>query len=372
VLKIPAEILEATRLTRAGRLADATAAIQRALRRPAARPSADEADPARISIDGAIDGDYRVIEVERRSPVIPGPRPSETREGGRFIQDSFANHAGARGYKLYIPGGYRGEPLPMVVMLHGCKQTPDDFAAGTRMNALAEEAGCLVLYPAQSRGANGSRCWNWFKRADQQPGEGEPAIIAGMTEELARRHGIDRRRVFVAGLSAGGAMAAVMGRTYPTLYAGISVHSGIAYAIAHDLPSALAAMRGGGGRAAGTAARAAATSTVPTIVFHGDRDAVVHPSNADRLVASSRMSYEHGARQGPANPRVTVERGRAPGGHAYTRAIYRDPDGQMLLENWTIHGAGHAWSGGSASGSFTDPKGPDATREMLRFFGVRP
>jgi poly(hydroxyalkanoate) depolymerase family esterase len=363
LLKLPDEILEATRLTRAGRLADATAAIQRALRRPPVPAAATEAAPPRAPIDG----EYRVVDAEPRSAVAPLPHPRGRHDDGRFIQDSFANHAGARRYKLYIPGAHRGEPLPMVVMLHGCKQTPDDFAAGTRMNVLAEEAGCFVLYPAQSQGANGSRCWNWFRKAHQQPGEGEPAIIAGMTEALAQRYGIDRRRVFVAGLSAGGAMAAVMGRTYPTLYAGICVHSGIAYAIAHDLPSAFAAMRGAGARGD---ARAAAAACVPTIVFHGDRDAVVHPSNADRLVVGSGTSPEPGAPHGPGNPRVTLERGRAPGGHAYTRAVYRDASGRVVLENWTIHGAGHAWSGGSASGSFTDPKGPDASREMMRFFGV--
>ena len=369
MLKIPTEILEATRLTRAGRLAEATAAIQRALQRPAGHRAADEVRPARVSIGGVIDGDCRVVEVERPSPAVREHRPRETGDGGRFIQDSFANHAGARHYKLYIPAAHRSRPLPLVVMLHGCKQTPDDFAAGTRANVFAAEAGCFVLYPAQSRRANGSRCWNWFNRADQQHGGGEPAIIAGMTEDVASRYGIDPRRVFVAGLSAGGAMAAVMGRTYPTLYAGICIHSGIAYAIAHDLPSALAAMRGSSGRSGSDAPRAAAPH-VPTIVFHGDRDAVVHPSNADRVAAGSGTSSEPGAREDPNNPCVTVERGRAPGGHAYTRAVYRDADGRVRLENWTIHGAGHAWSGGSASGSFTDPKGPDATREMMRFFGV--
>jgi poly(hydroxyalkanoate) depolymerase family esterase len=247
------------------------------------------------------------------------------------------------------------------VMLHGCTQTPDDFAAGTRMNALAEEAGCFVLYPEQTQGANRSRCWNWFKRGDQRRDKGEPAIIAGMTREVTSRYGIDAGKVYVAGLSAGGAMAAVMGAAYPDLYAAVGMHSGLAVGSAHDVASAFAAMRGRA-RSPAEGSSAEASRAVPIIVFHGDRDTTVHPRNGEQVIAQS------------APPDVasgsppSVEKGRVPGGHAYTRTVRHDPTGRIVLEHWLVHGAGHAWSGGSALGSYTDPKGPDAAQAMMRFF----
>jgi len=227
------------------------------------------------------------------------------------------------------------------------------------MNALAEERGCFVLYPAQTRAANRSRCWNWFKRGDQRRDQGEPAIIAGMTREVVSRYGIDARKVYVAGLSAGGAMAAVMGAAYPDLYAAIGIHSGLAVGSAHDVPSAFAAMRGtpppsprGGVPASGA---------TPVIVFHGDRDTTVHPRNGEHVILES-------TDRSAASNTLSVERGQVPGGHAYTRTVHADPKGRVILEHWLVHGAGHAWSGGSTRGSYTDPKGPDAAREMIRFF----
>ena len=306
-------MLEATRLTRAGNLLEATAAIRRALgQHPVSRPG--------------------------RARVRPGPVPAvEIPQGGagEFVAGAYTHQQGARPYKLFIPTGYTaGKALPLVVMLHGCTQNPDDFAAGTRMNRLGEERQCFVLYPAQTQSANQSRCWNWFKRAHQRRDKGEPAIIAGMTREIVQRHGIDASKVYVAGLSAGGAMAAVMGAAYPELYAAVGVHSGLPVGSAHDLPSAFAAMRGAPpARASG----AAAGRVVPAIVFHGDQDATVHPSNgaqvASQCVARDDKSID-----------VIVQRGQVPGGHA--------------------------WSGGSARGSYTDPNGPDAAREMMRFFGL--
>jgi poly(hydroxyalkanoate) depolymerase family esterase len=244
-------------------------------------------------------------------------------------------------------------------MLHGCTQNPDDFAAGTRMNALAEAQGWLVLYPAQAGAANGSGCWNWFRREDQRREEGEPSLIAGMAREVRARYEADARRVYVAGLSAGGAMAAVMGAVYPELFAAVGVHSGLPYGAAHDLPSALAAMREGRGAPQHLAAGAAR----PTIVFHGDRDATVHPRNGEGVVQAAR-----GALAGAALGRVV--RGEVPGGHRYTRTVYAGAEGRPVVEGWLVHGAGHAWSGGSPRGSYTDPRGPDAAREMLRFFSA--
>jgi poly(hydroxyalkanoate) depolymerase family esterase len=278
-------------------------------------------------------------------------------EGARFIEGSYSNAAGRRAYRLFIPSRYQGQPLPLVVMLHGCTQSPEDFAAGTRMNFIAEEQSCFVVYPAQPSAANQSKCWNWFRAADQQRGSGEPSLIAGITRQIMRDYTVDPKRVYVGGLSAGAAAAAVMGATYDDLYAAIGVHSGLACGAATDLPSAFVAMRQGGGSAA-TAVRGDAPA-VPTIVFHGDRDATVHPDNGDQVL-------ERGMKT--TRTQKKVHRGRVPGGHAYTRTIRSDASGRGLFEHWTIHGAGHAWSGGSPAGSYTDPRGPDATREMLRFF----
>ena len=333
--KSPFALLNATRLARTGRLLEATADIQRILRQSQAS-------------DVAVDGQAV-------------PSTSVEAQPGDFIAGSHTSQAGTRPYKLYIPTGYAGKALPMIVMLHGCTQTPDDFAAGTRMNALAEQRQFFVLYPAQTSTANGSRCWNWFKPSDQQRDKGEPAIIAGMTREVMNRYRVDAGKVYVAGLSAGGAMAAVMGSTYPDLYAAVGVHSGLPVGSAHDVPSAFAAMRGTTSASSGSTAPAARASRI--IVFHGDRDTTVHQRNGEQVISQSA-----GPDAGSSRSTVSVEQGQVPGGHAYTRTVQTDPTGRVTREHWLVHGAGHAWSGGSARGSYTDPKGPDATREMIRFF----
>ncbi len=394
-------IREATRLTRAGHLIEATRLLQHMLAGKAAAVPDTVADGepgpdagATLSLDPAPDS------------ALPPPGPSRTtfggtaaaspaaatlrsilarfnrlgREGniaerqeqsavqrrdlvpevGQFLERVYANQAGRRSYKLYIPGAHHGQALPLVVMLHGCTQSPDDFAAGTRMNFLAEEHDCFVAYPCQPSSANPSKCWNWFNPGDQQRGAGEPSLIAGITRQIMEDHAIDARRIYVAGLSAGGAAAVIMGTAYPDLYAAIGVHSGLACGAASDLPSAFAAMRQDGNMSvAGHAPRAMSREGVPTIVFHGDQDKTVHPRNGDLVVAQL---------QPTASPDRKIEHGRVPGGHAYSRTIHVDASGQAVLEQWVIHGAGHAWSGGSPAGSYTDPRGPDAGREMLRFF----
>lgn len=275
---------------------------------------------------------------------------------GKFLSLSCSAPAGTRAYKLYIPSTYTGQSMPLVVMLHGCKQNPDDFAAGTGMNALAEEEGCLVVYPAQTKNANGSNCWNWFQAGDQRRDGGEPSIIAAITREIIRDYKVDPTRVYVAGLSAGGAMAAILASEYPDLYAAAGVHSGLPTGAAHDVPSAFAAMSKGG---APGAAKTGNKSAVPVIVFHGDNDKTVHPRNGHDVLAQQ---------ADPKASAATVEKGSTPNGRSYTRAVHRDAAGKLVAEHWTVHGSGHAWSGGTRRGSYTDPKGPDASREMLRFF----
>jgi poly(hydroxyalkanoate) depolymerase family esterase len=272
---------------------------------------------------------------------------------GLFLDLAYANAAGERRCKLYVPSGHTGQAVPLIVMLHGGTQNADDFAAGTRMNELAERHGFLVAYPEQSRRANPMGYWNWFQPKDQRRGSGEASLIAGLTTQIIDAYAIDAHRVYVAGFSAGAAMAAVMATAYPDVYAAAGVHSGLAAGAAHDIPSAFAAMAEG--------ALADASLLVPLIVFHGDGDATVDHVNADCLVRAALPDARD--RQQP-----LTTRGRVPGGHAYTRRVYSDRDGTPRVEHWTIHRAGHAWSGGSPHGTYTDPRGPDASTELARFF----
>jgi poly(hydroxyalkanoate) depolymerase family esterase len=383
-------IREATRLTHSGQLAEATALLQRMLRGERA-PDAISRSQGRVFLPGheppTIDAKANDVEETdsahlARSPSAPSRRlqplydrakdgswlgmrgvnrtPPSTSdivpEGANYIEAAYSNPAGSRDYKLFIPSGYKGQPLPLIVMLHGCTQSPDDFAAGTRMNFFAEEHTCIVVYPAQRSDANQSKCWNWFRTADQQRGAGEPSLIAGITRQVMREYSVDPKRVYVAGLSAGAAAAAIMGAIYNDLYAAVGIHSGLACGAATDMPSAFAAMRQGGGP------RRVISGDglhVPAIIFHGDRDTTVHPNNGGQVLEQA---------LGTTSTQKTVHRGRIPGGHDYTRTTHTDASGREILEYWSIHGAAHAWSGGSPAGSYTDQRGPDATREMLRFF----
>ena len=285
--------------------------------------------------------------------------PPAVPEGAQFQWRSFTGAAGTRRYRLYIPASAAKRPRGLLVMLHGCKQNPDDFATGTDMNTVAEENGVLVAYPGQTGADNASSCWNWFRPGDQGRDSGEPSIIAGLTREIMSEFSVERDQVFVAGLSAGGAMAAVMGETYPDIYAAVGIHSGLAYGSANDVMSAFSAMRGDVGLAARNPTRAA-TGLTRTIVFHGAADRTVHPSNAERIVAAVAPHR--------ADATMRRESGRRTDGRTYARTILADPAGLPIVEQWLVDGAGHAWSGGRAAGSFTDPKGPDASTEMVRFF----
>jgi poly(hydroxyalkanoate) depolymerase family esterase len=241
-------------------------------------------------------------------------------------------------------------------MLHGGTQTADDFAGGTRMNVRAEEDSCLVAYPIQPGHANLSKCWNWFRPEDQCRDRGEPSLIAGITRQIMKDYSVDPGRVYVAGFSAGGAAATVLTATYPDLYAAAGVHSGLAFGTAGDVVSAFAAMRGDCSKQYRTFAFA--KEAVPTIVFHGENDRIVHPANAEEIVGSIKVLAS----------RTDVRRGQVSGGRAYTCTSYITTDGQVVVEDWRIDGAGHAWSGGHPAGSYTDAHGPDAAKEMLRFF----
>ncbi len=391
---------EAAQMTQSGQLMAATEAIQRALRGEAGDAATGPTAPphplaphsmARNNRSIVLDGLVRVIDeaAAQASGWTPAGAPAEVDPGTgagaataeaaapaapidptveRWSDGSFSQGGRSVAYKLYVPplaAGSAPVPRPLVLMLHGCTQNPADFATGTRMNALAREHGCVVLYPAQTQRGNAQRCWNWFKAQHQQRGRGEPALLAALVQSVMAREDIDPARVYVAGLSAGGAMADILGRCYPELFAAVGVHSGLPAGAASDLPSALAAMQGGPATPAGAAAaRGAGTRTPPVIVFHGDADATVHPRNGTAVASA--------AQGGSGGAAARVTEGRSAQGQRFTRSEYLGEDGSVAVEHWRLHGAGHAWSGGSAQGSYTDPRGVDASAEMLKFFLAHP
>jgi poly(hydroxyalkanoate) depolymerase family esterase len=374
-------MVKATNLTRSGNLHGATALIQSLLGRDnalAAAPAAedviegsctllDDVPPESVRRPGATDARetpksprnalsevLRKIKAGGMPARAPGtPAPLTVPPGASFVSMTYASAQGNRDYRLYTPANASHTPMPLIVMLHGCTQTPEDFAAGTGMNGLAEEYGCLIAYPGQPHGANAQKCWNWFRPEDQVRGRGEPAILAGITQSILGGHSADPARVYIAGLSAGGAAAAIVGNAYPDIFTAVGVHSGLPAGSAQDIPSAFAAMRTG---ASGKPQRV----FVPTIVFHGLSDNTVHPGNG-RAVLDRALEVHPQLSQ-------TSTRATAPGGRTYRQTRHDLDCGRSMAEHWEIDGAGHAWSGGQAGGSYTDPNGPDASREMVRFF----
>ncbi len=363
----------ATRLTREQNLTEATRVLMRALTpgadappapEPAAhtephaptfrlrRPLGETVELLRHAGLPGLDQNSALVAL-RKTPQIDVPT------GAVYVSRSYVGPAGARDYKVYAPKSLGDGKRPLIVMLHGCAQNPDDFALGSRMNELAEEHGFLVAYPAQSTQANQMGCWNWFNPADQTREKGEPSLIAGVTRAVMAEWRVDEARVYVAGLSAGGAMAATMAATYSELYAGVGIHSGLAHGSASDVASAVAAMSG---KLEFGAARALMSEYgVRTIVFHGEADQKVHPTNAETIIARARLDLAE------ALARETRESGSA-GGRSYSRILIADSRGVPQLEHWTVEGLGHAWSGGNPAGSFADRQGPHASREMVRFF----
>ena len=400
---------EATQLVRNGQLAEATRAIQQTLggavarhggppttpggagaasllRTPASAAAHADADaPAwrRAStpqdVEDAVVVDRGDYSAPRPDAAIPA-RGAQAEQPGSFTRVAFT-YPGAphnpHHYHLYVPPGAMAEtPMPLVLMLHGCTQNPVDFATGTGMNAAAAPANALVLYPEQPHSANPNGCWNWFRPGDQHRGKGEPALLVAMVQDVMARHPVDTRRVYVAGLSAGGAMAALLGREYPEVFAAVGVHSGLQAGAAHNVMAALSAMKNGAKpQARATPVAAPGQPLVPVIVFHGDADGTVNARNGEQVITTALGAMLGGA----AAMAKHTEQGQSAGGQSYTRTTYRPAAGDnggaaapaaagAMAEHWVLHGAAHAWAGGHAQGSHTDPHGVNATAEMLRFF----
>ena len=405
---------EATQLVRSGQLADATRAIQQTLGAAVARhsneptpasagatplqaPSPAGTETPRWRNAAAAQDVEDAVVIDRSAPTPPAeaqssttPRPTsnhpKAEPPGSFTRVVFT-HADARRhphhYHLYVPpGATAGTPMPLVLMLHGCTQNPVDFATGTGMNDAAAPANALVLYPEQPHSANPNGCWNWFRPGDQHRGSGEPALLVAMLQDVMARHPVDAQRVYVAGLSAGGAMAALLGREYPELFAAVGVHSGLQAGAAHNVMAALSAMKNGAkpGAATHPTAEAPALPPPPMIVFHGDADTTVHAHNGEQLIEAT-LSALAAAPDGGQTTVETVHQGQSRGGQSYTRKVYTVAGSALsastlhstvVAEQWVLHGAGHAWAGGHAGGSHTDPRGVAATQEMLRFFLEHP
>lgn len=335
----------ATDATRGGDLADATRAIQEAL---SGKPPQDTK-----TTDDGFDG--VTIEGAVEPAANAGPQSATPPSTTPMLSQTYRGAAGTRDYRLFVPpqapDGVRG----LVVMLHGCTQNPDDFARGTAMNDIAAREGLIVVYPGQTSAHNANSCWNWFEPANQQRGAGEPAILAGLAQDVAQTHNVPEGAIFAAGLSAGGAMAAILGAGYPDVFSAIGVHSGLPAGAARDVGSAFAAMSGHGSDIAppvdakGGLARA--------MVVHGHRDKTVVPANGVRLFESMTAAFP----QATLHREPAIERG-------LTRLRLVQPDGTTVAEHWEIAGLGHAWSGGSGAGTFTSPRKPNASEGFVRFF----
>lgn len=395
-VNLPQQLEAATALVRQGQLARATQAIQDALQGKNIAPAAPGAWTAPVTTPAAapqrskraqqarwsapLDADVqdavvldRPVPSPRSAPAAPAakakapaPRmkPQRTEAPGSFTRMALAHGGMQRHYWLSVPPGAKaGTDMPLVVMLHGCTQNPQDFATGTRMNAAAAPANALVLYPAQAPSANHNGCWNWFLPEHQQRDQGEPDLLLAMLRYVRERHPVDAKRVYAAGLSAGGAMAALLGREYPDVFAAIGVHSGLQAGAAQNMMAALSAMKTGAKLSAPVQNPARAEPAPALIVFHGDADGTVNAKNGEQLVQAT-LNTLHG---GPATAQRHTQQGRSPAGQPFTQTVY-SAGHTVVAEHWLLHGAGHAWSGGHPGGSHTDARGVDATQEMLRFF----
>jgi poly(hydroxyalkanoate) depolymerase family esterase len=315
-------------------------------------------------------------------PATPTPTPTPPPGGGATpgkgtsFSGTYTNAAGSRAYRGYVPSTYKaGTPVPLLVVLHGCTESADVFRQLTRFDELAEAKGFLVVFPEQPKSANNQNCWNFFQDAQTHRGTGEPSLIAGITDWVGQHYSVDSHRIYVAGLSAGGAMASVMAATYPDVYAAIGIGSGCEYAATATCAGYKSADPAAAAQAAykemGTRARA-----MPVISFSGDKDTTVPPVNADQLLQQWQLTADladDGATNGSvlSKPTSTIS-GQVPNGLSYTVRSYGDAQTNELVQYWVVNGMSHAWSGGCSCQPYAEPKGPDATAAMYAFFVKHP
>jgi len=369
------------RATRQSHLGRQVAAAERLLRRVLLSEIAiPELPAAWVAVAVTPEPESKKILAKEDPPLteaLAAPESLPKPRRAAFTRQVFEFDGERYDFNLYVPALPPLSPatstsdaltrVPLVVMLHGCKQDAPDFARGTQMNELAAKTPCLVLYPEQLAKANQMRCWNWFDSEHQGRHAGEPAMLAALTRQVIARYPVDPTRVYIAGLSAGGAMAAIVAAHNPDLFAAVGVHSGLPPGAAHDVMSAFSAMRSGGqSRAPGDPA--ALKDVMPTIVFHGDADRTVHPDNGDQIVLAAIAALKA---SGVALKRSIIPQEMpAPTGELRhtLRTVYSTEDQRHFVEYWSVEAGPHAWSGGSAAGSFTDPHGPNASAAMLSFF----
>ena len=355
-------MLSATRLTSVGKLMDATRLIQRTLwggepdthRSMPSSNSNLHSPAARINVESP-----SVDHAKHESALAADSNPRDLERPASFTKHQFVFDGDAYPYRLYIPPASSTQAavlMPLVVLLHGCKQDALDFSHGTAMNALAEKHHAMVLYPEQITSGNAMRCWNWFEPSHQQAGRGEPGMIAALVQKMVTQHGANPDRIYVAGLSAGGAMAAVVANLYPHLFAAVGMHSGLAAGAAQSVAQAFNAMQDG--------AKGSHTTALPTIVFQGDADQTVHPSNAKYITQAALAAFKAEGLE-LVKSKTSVKNS---GDETADRTLYSDANGKPFVESWRIAAGPHAWSGGAARGSYTDPDGPDASAAMLAFF----
>jgi len=299
-----------------------------------------------------------------------------------WVTGSTRAAGGSRDYKLWVPSGLtKDNPVPLLMLLHGCTHSAEEMAEISGMNEIANRNHFLVVYPEQSRLANLLKCWNWFDPKHQARDAGEPSILAEIVRQVCALYRVDSERVYAAGVSAGGAMAVIAAATYPDLFSALGVAAGAEFQAAQSVPEGLVVMKQGGpdpiqqGRAAFAAMKAGLArrprKRLPVIVFHGTEDASVNPINADQIIAqwgetNACLAAELGETEFSVSEKVVAE--DVAQGHAYDRHIYADQTGRLLMEKWIVKGLGHAWSGTAKEHKYCDPKGPNASEEIWRFF----
>lgn len=309
------------------------------------------------------------------------PEPGRFEEGSKFSWHGRLAIAPLiwprRDYLVYVPRGHGRVPWrrsPMLVLVHGCRQSAEDIAAGSRITALADTLGCLVLLPKQNPRANAWGCWNWFDRRTAA-GNGETAILAAQIRAVRRHYRVHRHRVFAAGLSSGAGLVAALAMSNSRLLAGMFLHSGVAAGAASSPLTALSVLQKGPDQdvmTIGAHARATAGTgahTVPALIVQGERDDFVAPLHATEIVRQVLAFARFPAVEAAPAPLPAADHETASvtddGRHVTVREWHDGP--RLIARLVLVNELGHAWSGGDPAIKYNDAHGPAAT-DMLRAF----